>query len=484
MAETKDKASQEKKSVLPTKSNFSEWYNELLLMAEIMDVRYPVKGLYVWFPFGFDVRKRTYAIIRELLDKDHKEALFPLLIPENEFMKEAEHIKGFENEVYWVTHGGKNELDMKLALRPTSETAIYPMYKVWVRSHADLPIKIYQIVNTFRYETKHTRPLIRLREITSFKEAHTVHATWEEAADQVKEATRIYKEFYRRLAIPTIVSKRPDWDKFPGADYTMAVDTLMPDNKTLQIGTAHHLGSNFAKTFDIKYEDINGEQVLAHQTCYGISERSIAALISLHGDDKGLVFPPEIAPIQVVIIPILFGKSDETLNACCDVAQRLKAKNIRVALDETDERPGAKYYKWEMKGVPLRIEIGPRDLKNKAATVVRRDTGSKENVPLIDIETEIEKRFAAVHESLFKKAKGSLEGRLISCKTIDEVKENISNGIARIPWCGVRECGISMEEAVGAGILGIPEGEIGKGSGFCPVCKKETKNIAIMAKSY
>ncbi|MFZ3166101.1 MAG: proline--tRNA ligase [Candidatus Methanoperedens sp.] len=484
MAETKDKALQDKKPVLPTKSNFSEWYNELLLMAEIMDVRYPVKGLYVWFPFGFDVRKRTYAIIRELLDKDHKEALFPLLIPENEFMKEAEHIKGFENEVYWVTHGGKNELDVKLALRPTSETAIYPMYKVWVRSHADLPIKIYQIVNTFRYETKHTRPLIRLREITSFKEAHTVHATWDEAAAQVKEATRIYQEFYRRLAIPTIVSKRPDWDKFPGADYTMAVDTLMPDNKTLQIGTAHHLGSNFAKTFDIKYEDINGEQVLAHQTCYGISERSIAALISLHGDDKGLVFPPEIAPIQVVIIPILFGKSDETLNACRDVAQRLKAKNIRVALDETDERPGAKYYKWEMKGIPLRVEIGPRDLKNNAATVVRRDTGNKENVPLIDIESEIEKRFVAIHESLFKKAQESLEGRLIACTTIEEVKEKISNGIVKIPWCGVRECGLAMEEAVGAGILGIPEGEIGKGIGICPVCKKETKNIAIMAKTY
>jgi len=183
-----EKQTDEKKPALPAKSNFSEWYNELLLMGEIMDVRYPVKGLYVWFPFGFEVRKLTYAIIRELLDKDHKEALFPLLIPETEFMKEAEHIKGFENEVYWVTHGGKNELDVKLALRPTSETAIYPMYKVWVRSHADLPIRIYQIVNTFRYETKHTRPLIRLREITSFKEAHTVHATWDEAAGHIGNA--------------------------------------------------------------------------------------------------------------------------------------------------------------------------------------------------------------------------------------------------------------------------------------------------------
>ncbi len=486
MAEKQKKETQieEKKAILPAKSNFSEWYNELLLMGEIMDVRYPVKGLYVWFPFGFEVRKRTYAIMRELLDKDHKEALFPLLIPENEFMKEAEHIKGFENEVYWVTHGGKNELDVKLALRPTSETAIYPMYKVWVRSHADLPIKIYQIVNTFRYETKHTRPLIRLREITSFKEAHTVHATWDEAAEQVKEATRIYQEFYRRLAIPTIVSKRPEWDKFPGADYTMAVDTLMPDNKTLQIGTAHHLGNNFAKTFDIKYEDINGEQQYAQQTCYGISERSIAALISVHGDDRGLVFPPEVSPIQVVVIPILFGKSDEITEACRKVADRLKLEGIRVALDESDERPGAKYYKWEMKGVPARVEIGPRDLKNNAATVVRRDTGSKETVPLDNIEEEIRKRFEDIHKSLLEKAKKSMEERIFDCNALEDVKDKISGGIARISWCGGRECGLAMEEAVGAGILGIPEGELGRGAGNCPICKKGTASIAIMARTY
>ncbi|MCE8425720.1 MAG: proline--tRNA ligase [Candidatus Methanoperedens sp.] len=481
---TKEKQPEVKKSSLPVKSNFSEWYNELLLMGEIMDVRYPVKGLYVWFPFGFELRKRTYAIIRELLDKDHKEALFPLLIPETEFMKEAEHIKGFENEVYWVTHGGQNELDVKLALRPTSETAIYPMYKVWVRSHADLPIKIYQIVNTFRYETKHTRPLIRLREITSFKEAHTVHATWDEAADQVKEAVRIYQDFYRRLAIPTIVSKRPDWDKFPGADYTMAVDTLMPDARTLQIGTAHHLGNNFAKTFDIKYEDLNGEQQYAHQTCYGISERSIAALISIHGDDRGLVFPPEVAPVQVVIIPVLFGKSDEIINACRTVADKLREKGLRVTFDETDERPGAKYYRWEMKGVPLRLEIGPRDLKNNVATIVRRDNGSKDTGLLDHIAEEVNKRFELIRENLFNKAQSQLKERMHDCSSLDQVKEKISAGIARIPWCGERECGLAMEEAVGAGILGIPEGEPGKGTGNCPICRKETKNIAIMAKTY
>ncbi len=265
---------------LPPRTDFSEWYNEVLWRAEIMDVRYPVKGLYVWYPFGFGIRKRTYALLRELLDRDHEETLFPLLIPEQEFMKEAEHIKGFEDEVYWVTHGGLSPLDVKLALRPTSETAIYPMYALWVRSHADLPLKLYQVVNTFRYETKHTRPLIRLREITSFKEAHTVHATWEEAAAQVEDAVARYREFYERLGIPVLVSRRPDWDKFPGADYTIAVDCVMPDGRTLQIGTVHHLGDHFSKTFSITYEDRDGEQRLAHQTCYGISERCIAALIS------------------------------------------------------------------------------------------------------------------------------------------------------------------------------------------------------------
>lgn len=469
---------------LPNKKNFSEWYNELLLAAEIMDVRYPVKGLYVWNPFGFSLRSRTYNIMRELLDKDHQEALFPLLIPETEFMKEAEHIKGFEDEVYWVTHGGKNKLDVKLALRPTSETAIYPMYKVWVRSHADLPLKIYQIVNTFRYETKHTRPLIRLREITSFKEAHTVHATWEEAAEQVVEATRIYREFYRRLAIPTLVSRRPDWDKFPGADYTMAVDALMPENKTLQIGTAHHLGTNFSKTFDIKYEDIKGEQRLAQQTCYGISERSIAALISIHGDDRGLVLPPEVAPIQAVVIPILYGGSPGVLEACRRATQELKKAGIRAVLDDSDLRPGAKYYKWEMKGVPIRIEIGPQDIKKDSAVLARRDTGKKEQVPLNRVVEEVKVRFEAIHASLYAKAEKTLEEHIFECKTLDEIREKVREGIVRIAWCGDQECGLKIEEAVGAGILGIPQDDLGKGTGNCVLCGRKTETMVIMARTY
>ena len=332
---------------LPPKGDFSAWYNDILWRAGIMDVRYPVKGLYVWYPYGFAIRRHVYGRLRGLLDRDHEETLFPLLIPEQEFMKEAEHIKGFGDEVYWVTHGGATPLDVKLALRPTSETAIYPMYALWLRSHADLPMKYYQIVNTFRYETKQTRPLIRLREITSFMESHTVHATWDEAEAQVEYEIGLTREFYDALCIPVIISRRPDWDKFPGADYTIAVDAIMPNGKTLQIGTVHHLGEHFSKTFSITFEDRNGEQKFASQTCYGISERCIAALISLHGDDKGLILPPVAAPVQAVIVPITIGKRHEDVLAAAEKLRAdLTAAGFRVKIDTREMRPGAKYYWW------------------------------------------------------------------------------------------------------------------------------------------
>ncbi|QLC50387.1 proline--tRNA ligase [Methanolobus zinderi] len=476
-------AEQEKEAALPSKENFSEWYNDILQKGEIMDVRYPVKGLYVWYPFGFNLRRNVYDLIRQLLDENHQETMFPLLIPENEFMKEAEHIKGFEDEVYWVTHGGMSPLDVKLALRPTSETAIYPMYKLWVRSHADLPLRLYQIVNTFRYETKHTRPLIRLREITSFKEAHTVHATWDDAAAQVDEAIRLYTEFYRKLAIPVLASKRPDWDKFPGADYTIATDALMPDGRTLQVGTAHHLGDNFAKTFDIQYEDAEGEQVYAHQTCYGISERSVAALISIHGDDKGLMMPPEVAPVQVAIIPIIFKKAEDVLQACEKVKEELEAAGIRVKLDASDNRPGAKYYKWEMKGVPVRLELGPRDLKKNAAMLVRRDTGEKQQVPLDNIKEEVLSLFSAIQDNLYKTAEQGLEKRIIKCESVPEIKKNLASGIAKVFWCGDKECGLKLEDEVGAGILGIPSSE-DKCQGKCVVCDGDADTMVYVARTY
>jgi prolyl-tRNA synthetase len=452
------------------------------MAAEIVDNRYPVKGMCVWFPFGFAIKKNVYAVIRELLDPDHQETQFPLLIPENEFMKEAQHIKGFEEEVYWVTCGGTTPLEVKLALRPTSETAIYPMFKLWIRSHADLPLRVYQIVNTFRYETKHTRPLIRLREITSFKEAHTVHATWEEAASQVEVAISRYSEFYRRLALPFLVSRRPSWDKFPGADYTTAIDVIMPDGKTLQVGTAHHLGSTFAKTYEITYEAESGEQKLVSQTCYGISERCIAALISVHGDEKGLVLPWGIAPTQVVIVPILLGDKEKVLAVCRQLQSELSAAHVRVQLDTSDERPGAKFYKWEMKGVPIRLEVGPRDIEKGVVTLARRD-GAKKAVPMVELADAINKEAEELQVALYAKATNLHDALVKEVPGIEEAKAQTQVGVALVPWCGSVECGHQLEDQVEANMLGEPQYQSFP-EAACAVCGKKSAGRTYMARQY
>ncbi|MBN2733980.1 MAG: proline--tRNA ligase [Methanomicrobiaceae archaeon] len=475
----------EDSGALPLKENFSEWYNEILWRAEIMDVRYPVKGLYVWYPHGFSLRRSTYNILRELLDRDHEETLFPLLIPENEFMKEAEHIKGFEEEVYWVTHGGTTKLDIKLALRPTSETAIYPMYALWLRSHADLPIKLYQIVNTFRYETKHTRPLIRLREITSFKEAHTVHATWDDAKNQVEDAIALYREFYDRICVPIIFSKRPEWDKFPGADYTMAADAIMPDGKTLQVGTVHHLGDNFSKTFDLKYEDEKGEQKLAFQTCYGISERCIAALLSVHGDDKGLVLPPEIAPLQIIIVPIIMKKNaEEILNAAKLLETEIKSAGMRVKTDSRDLRPGAKYYHWEMRGVPLRIEIGPRDIQNGVIMAVNR-FGQKTSIKREEAISGIKEQLESFKKDMKFKASSKAKEQIRIVDSLKGAKEAAETGVAVLQWCGSKKCADEIEQKLDVSVLGseIRSEYIEEKEDTCIICGKPSKP-ALVARSY
>ena len=471
---------------LPPKQDFSGWYNDILWRAEIMDVRYPVKGLYVWYPYGFAIRKFVYNRLRELLDRDHEETLFPLLIPEQEFMKEAEHIKGFENEVYWVTHGGTTPLDVKLALRPTSETAIYPMYALWLRSHADLPMKYYQIVNTFRYETKQTRPLIRLREITSFMESHTVHATWDEAEAQVEYELALTEEFYDGLCIPITISKRPDWDKFPGADYTMAVDAIMPGGKTLQIGTVHHLGTHFSKTFSINYEDKNGEQQLANQTCYGISERSIAALLSLHGDDKGLILPPAVAPVQAVIVPITIGKRHEDVLAAAQKLEAdLKAAGFRVKMDTRDMRPGAKYYWWELRGVPLRLELGPRDLDGGKVMAVKR-TGEKSSIELATIGDGMTKVLAEITEAIRVKAEEHTKSHLCSVETMDALNAALNGGkVAVVHWCRERDCGDAIEERANSSILGtdVRSPHVASTDGKCIVCGKPGK-ATLVGRTY
>ena len=468
-------------------SEFSEWFHNILEEAEIIDTRYPVKGMHVWLPQGFKIRKHTLNILKEILDEDHEEVLFPLLIPEDELAKEAIHVKGFEEEVYWITHGGLTELNKKLALRPTSETAMYPMFSLWVRNHADLPMKFYQVVNTFRYETKHTRPLIRVREITTFKEAHTVHATAEETENQVQDAVKIYKKFFDMLGIPYTVSKRPEWDKFPGAEYTVAFDTIMPDGKTLQIGTVHNLGQTFAKTFDITYETATGEHEYVYQTCYGLSDRIIASVIGIHGDKSGLCMPPAIAPYQVVIVPIIFKKgAEEVLDFCRNLEDKLRREaNLRVYFDDRDIRAGKKYYEWEMRGIPLRIEVGPRDLENKKVVTFRRDTQEKE---IIDynpdaISENVNEILDDISLNMKDKAWKSFENSIRSVDSIDEAAEEMSKegGIITFDWCGDQECGKDIEEKVRVDILGVQESDK---ENSCINCDKPSKHLTLIAKTY
>ena len=469
-------------------SEFSEWFHNILEEAEIIDTRYPVKGMHVWLPQGFKIRKHTLNILKAILDEDHEEVLFPLLIPEDELAKEAIHVKGFEEEVYWVTHGGLTELNEKLALRPTSETAMYPMFSLWVRNHSDLPMKYYQVVNTFRYETKHTRPLIRVREITTFKEAHTVHATAEETEQQVKDAVKIYKKFFDMLGIPYTVSKRPEWDKFPGALYTVAFDTIMPDGKTLQIGTVHNLGQTFAKTFDITYETATGEHEYVHQTCYGLSDRVIASVIGIHGDKSGLCMPPDIAPYQVVIVPIIFKKGgEEVLEFCRNLEEKLKSEaNLRVYFDDRDIRAGKKYYEWEMRGVPLRIEIGPRDIQNKKVVTYRRDTQEKEIIdynPLAISETTFE-TLGEISLNMKDKAWEKFENNIRSVDSIEEAADEMSKagGIITFNWCGDEDCGKDIEEKVKVDILGVQESD--NENSTCINCDKPSKHLTLIAKTY
>ncbi|MBK5190926.1 MAG: proline--tRNA ligase [Methanosarcinales archaeon] len=490
--------------VLQKENNFSEWYSEILKRAEILDIRYPVKGVYVWYPYGYKIRNLVYGILRSLLDNEHEEVQFPLFIPKDELMKEKEHIKGFEDEVFWVTKGGSTELDIPLALRPTSETAIYPVFKVWIRSHRDLPLRIYQIVNTFRYETKHTRPLIRLREITSFKEAHTAHVSRADAEEQVKKAVALYKSFFDQLAIPYVITQRPAWDKFPGAEYSIAFDTLMPDGRTLQIGTIHLLGESFARTFDIKYEDKDGSLKFVNQTCYGISERCVASVIAIHGDDHGLVLPPKVAPIQVVIVPIVFSSKEGSNNggnpveeACVTVYEEFKSAGIRAFVDNSEDRPGAKYYRWEMKGVPLRIEIGPRDLKTNSCEFVRRDNPKRMHVPLNDVVPEVKRTLEEIQVSIHEEAKEALRNTIYhtdenikgaenSEEKMAELRRKAERGIMSLFLCDSERCGQELEEQLGVSVLGeaVYEAEEGeKSEGECMICSRKAKRVYV-ARAY
>jgi len=470
--------------------HFGKWFRHVLTDAEIIDQRYPVKGMTVWLPYGFKIRGKELQTLRELHDSTgHQEMLFPLLIPETALAKEAEHIKSFEGEVFWVTKGGLTPLEVKLALRPTSEAAIGPMLKLWIRSHADLPIRLYQVVNTFRYETRATRPLIRVRELDSFKEAHTVHATEREAEAQVKKGVEIYKKFFDTLGVPYVISKRPDWDKFPGAVYTISFEQVLPDGRTLQIGTVHNLGQNFSKAFDVTYETEKSEREYVWQTCYGIfAGRPLVGALAAHGDDNGAVLPPTIAPMQVVVVPIPYKKMEKEISkACMDVAAKLKKADISVELDlREDMTPGSKFYYWELRGVPMRVEIGPRDVKQNEVTVVRRDTLEKQAVKIEKLAVAIKKIMKMMTDDMRERAWQWMKAHVFRATQLDEAKRLLRKraGIVEVPWCGNAECGHKLEEEVEARVLGTPVDLKEKVSGNCIMCGKKAKHIVRVAVAY
>ncbi|MEW5760929.1 MAG: proline--tRNA ligase, partial [Candidatus Thermoplasmatota archaeon] len=454
--------------------SLTDWYNEVIEKAELCDKRYPIKGMNVWYSYGLAIMKNIDALLRkEVEEMGYQEVQFPVLIPKNEFMKEAEHIKGFENYVYWVTHAGKNELDIPLALRPTSETAMYPIFSLWVRSHSDLPLRVYQIAEVFRYETKQTRAFMRVREIHFF-EAHTCHTDFEDAEKQVEEDLKIMEKFSKALSIPYLQCKRPEWDKFAGAFYSIGLDAVMPNKKTNQIGSIHHYKDNFSRPYNIKYEDLDGKQKYVHQTTYGMSERLLGAIIGIHGDNRGLVLPPKIAPYQIVIVPVLLkSHKKEIEKRAKELLNRLLELGFRVKLDERDLRPGSKYYYWEIRGVPIRIEIGLKEFMENNITIVRRDTFEKTNVKLKskNILSIIKDILEDIERNLMKKAEELMKEGIIEVRK----KEEIANldGILRAGWCGKEECGLEIEKLGDFGILGIDVKS--KENMNCIICNEKGK---------
>jgi prolyl-tRNA synthetase len=477
----------ERKELLP-KESFSEWYDNVLLEAKIADDRYPVKGFTVYTGWGFSVAKRIIAMLEEGLEENGNEPMqFPVVIPEDAFQKEEDHIEGFAGEVFWITHAGENLLDRRLLLRPTSETAIYPMFRLWLRSHQDLPIKMHQTCNVYRYETKATRPLYRGREFL-WNEGHTAHVDYDDAEKEVKAAADIYRSVYDRLGLSYITLKRPDFDKFAGADYSIAFDTWNPDGKVNQIGTVHQLGHNFAKAFELTYEDADGEQAYATTTCYGMGfGRTLAAVIAHHGDDHGLVLPPSVAPRQVVVIPILFkGKEDQANSYAKELYDRLTEAGVRAVLDDDPRfNPGDKYYRWEMYGVPLRLEVGPREARDRKATLVRRDTFEKTVVDEAELIEKVHELFDAIFTSLRDRDEAKLKSLVVDAYDMNQLRAYMeSRMIVRVNWCGDPDCAFNIKDTVSGEVRGTRWDSEEEPTGGCIMCGDPAKYVAYVSRTY
>jgi prolyl-tRNA synthetase len=473
------------KKITKRSENYSAWYGEVIQRAQLAD-NSPVRGCMVIRPHGFAIwEKLRNELDRRIKATGHVNAYFPIFIPESFLRREAEHVEGFSPECAVVTHGGGKKLEEPLVVRPTSETVMYEMYSKWIESHRDLPLLINQWANVVRWEM---RPRLFLR-TTEFlwQEGHTAHATAEEAEAETRLALDMYEEFLTDfLAIPVLKGVKSESQKFPGAERTYTIEGMMQDRRALQCGTSHNLGQNFAKPFDVKFQDENGKTQYVHQTSWGVSTRLIGALIMTHSDDDGLVLPPAVAPIHVVIIPIL--KSDDSSAAILEAAHKV-AKSISaeytVKVDDRDtHKPGFKYFEWEQKGVPLRLELGPRDLAEGHVMAKRRDTGEKMKIPFDAVPEKIPEIMNEIQKNLLEHARNFRDEHTIDIDDYEEFKKLYKGeeGFARVHWCGSAGCEEKVKDDTKATIRLIPfeDGEAGK----CIVCGKDSPKRVVFARAY
>ncbi|MBL7100704.1 MAG: proline--tRNA ligase [Nanoarchaeota archaeon] len=465
--------------------NFSEWYTQVIQKAELADYT-KVSGCIVFKPYSYAIWEK----IKEEVDKRIKElgvknAYFPLLIPESLLSKESEHVEGFIPEVAWVTQGGNTPLNEKLAIRPTSEAIMYDSYSKWIRSWRDLPLKLNQWNNVIRWEFKHAIPLLRTREFL-WNEGHTVFATKKEAEKEIDEILKVYKEVVEDyMALYGLLGRKSEKEKFAGAEYTLSFEYLMPSGKAIQGPDAHHDGQNFAKAYDIKFLNKKGKEEYVWQNTWAITTRMLGIMFAVHGDDKGLILPPKIAPTQAVIVPILFEKSKKKLLKKAEEIQN-SLTDLTVEIDDRDEySPGWKFNEWEMKGVPLRIEIGPKDLEKNQTILVRRDTGKKEVVKIKNVNKAVKETLNKIQENLFKNSKNFVKRNLEEAKTLDELKQVLNKKkIALAPWCETTKCEDWIKDQTGgAKILNVPLKQPKK-IGKCIYCKKEGKKAVYIGKTY
>jgi len=465
--------------------NFSEWYTQVVIKAELVDYA-PVKGLIVLRPDGYSI----WESIKESLDKKlketgHRNGFLPVLIPESLLAKEKEHFEGFNPEVFWVTHSGNSEIGDRLALRPTSETLAYSLFSKWIRSWRDLPLKINFWNSALRAEIKGTKPFLRTSEFL-WQEGHTVHATKDEAEKEVADILEIYKKtIEEELAVPVVTGKKSEKDKFVGAVYTNTLESLMPDGKALQMGTSHFLGQNFSKPFDVKYLNETNTETFAWQTSWGVSWRLIGGMIMTHGDDKGLILPPKIAPIQVVIIPIYTNDDkDSVIQKSRQIKDDLSKIDLRVHLDDREQlTPGFKFNDWEMKGIPIRIEIGPKDIAKKQVVLVRRHNRTKTSLNMDSLTGEISSELENIQKEMFDAAKKILDERVVRVSEYQKFKEELDNGkMLDCSWCGNQTCEDKIKEETGADIRVIPSGNTKAET--CIYCKNSGTTNVFFARGY